>query len=359
MYLNKNKESINNISWINTLKVLCMLMVYLNHSEFYCGTTIGILRNIYLPIFVPAFFFISGYLLFAKQLSGQLVLLRTREWFNFDGGGKTLIFNLLCRIAMPSVLFASLIYFPKKMLRGQTFDWSCFFIETFGGSSLWFTSSLTLAELIIVLLLLTRVRNVWFYVWVGVGAAFLGHIAFGLNITVCGNPNFPWFWKSSLSAVLYLALGGLYQKYETMLNKKLHLDNRLVVTFLAIFYCGYCLFDFKTYIGGLTSAPVTFGSVFLSVVGIIVVIMISKKIISSKFTEYWGRNTIGLYFLSGALPNTIAILLNKFISTGVPMILICCMFSYLMGMVVVYFLNLYLPFMFDLRKLIANHRNNK
>ena len=44
------------IKWINTLKVLCMLIIYLNHSEIYCGTTIGLLRNLYLPLFVPAFF---------------------------------------------------------------------------------------------------------------------------------------------------------------------------------------------------------------------------------------------------------------------------------------------------------------
>lgn len=43
-----------------------MLMVFLNHSEIYCGTTIEVLRNIYLPIFAPAFFFVSGYLLFVK-----------------------------------------------------------------------------------------------------------------------------------------------------------------------------------------------------------------------------------------------------------------------------------------------------
>lgn len=75
------------ISWINTLKVLCMLMIYLNHSEIYCGTTIGDLRNIYLPVFVPAFFFISGYLLFMKQLSDSILSMDLKTWFKSRVGG--------------------------------------------------------------------------------------------------------------------------------------------------------------------------------------------------------------------------------------------------------------------------------
>lgn len=241
------------------------------------------------------------------------------------------------------------------MLRNQSFDWSNFFIETIGGSSLWFTSSLTLAELILLIILFTRVKNIWFYFGIGMFTSFLGYFAFESDILICGNPNFPWFWKSSLSAVLYLSLGGLYHKYEIMLNKRLYLSDIRVVLFLTICYCLYCLFDFKAYNGGLTSSPLTFGSVILSILGIIVVVLISKKITSNKFTEYWGRNTLGLYFMCGAIPNTIAILLKKCIPVGFPMVLICCCLSFAIALVVVYILNRYLPFMFDIRKLRINH----
>lgn len=82
------KTAINSsINWINILKVLCMVLIYLNHSEFYCGTTIGEFRNIYLPFFVPAFFFVSGYLLFMKQLKDPLISLSVTEWFNSARGG--------------------------------------------------------------------------------------------------------------------------------------------------------------------------------------------------------------------------------------------------------------------------------
>ena len=77
----------SSINWINILKVLCMVLIYLNHSEIYCSTTVGELRNIYLPFFVPAFFFVSGYLLFMKQLKEPLISLSAKDWFNSIGGG--------------------------------------------------------------------------------------------------------------------------------------------------------------------------------------------------------------------------------------------------------------------------------
>ena len=56
-------------------------------KNIYCGTTIGVLRNVYLPLFVPAFFFISGYLIFRKQLSEPLILLGVKEWYKSELGG--------------------------------------------------------------------------------------------------------------------------------------------------------------------------------------------------------------------------------------------------------------------------------
>lgn len=69
---------------------------------------------------------------------------------------------------MPSILFSSLIYLPEKLLRGQAFEWTGFLVETAGGCTYWLTSALMLAELTLVLLLLTRVKSIWFYIGIGV-----------------------------------------------------------------------------------------------------------------------------------------------------------------------------------------------
>lgn len=342
-----------NIGWVNTIKVLCMILIYLNHSEIYCGTDIGLLRNIYLPIFVPAFFFISGYLLFMKQMKEPLVTMRMRDWTSVAGGGKHLIISILYKIAIPSILFSILIYFPKIILRGQSFELSDFLIQTLGGCSYWFTSALTLAELIIVLLLLSRCKNICFYVVVGVLSAFIASMAFRSGITITDNPNFPWFWKGALNAVFYLSLGGLYVKYEDVLERKLSIDKW--ITIVSVVYVCYCLFDFRAYNGGNYSCPITIQSALLSMTGILSLIYICKKVPATKFSDYWGRNTLGLYFVCGAIPNTIAIILRKLMPVGIPMVLICWMLSFAVALVVVYFLNRYLPFMFDIRKLRIKH----
>ena len=75
-------------------------------------------------------------------------------------------------------MFASLVWFPKKILRGQGLEWETFLIDTIGGCSMWFTSALVIAYITIVILLLSRIKSIWFYVGVGVLVANVGKIAF-------------------------------------------------------------------------------------------------------------------------------------------------------------------------------------
>ena len=55
--------------WIDNVKAICMIGVYLLHSEVYYGfgdIQYGILIT---PFYVNAFFFVSGYLMFNKYLN--------------------------------------------------------------------------------------------------------------------------------------------------------------------------------------------------------------------------------------------------------------------------------------------------
>lgn len=352
----------SSIDWINTLKVCCMILIYLNHSETYCNVSTGKIQNIYGPLFVSSFFFISGYLFFMKQLKEPLIQLNSNKWLNCRlGGGKYLLLNILYKIALPSILFSSFIYLPKKILRGQTFEWSGFLIETVGGCTYWFTSALVIAELILVFLLWTRVKSIWFYVGIGVLIAFVGYVAFNSHILWLSNPNFPWFWKSSLGALFYMTLGGLYWRYEKIIDKTLQIDKWWIIILIAISYSSYCIFDFRAYngIGGLNSSPVTIGSALLSMAGIIFIISICKKVPTTSFFDFWGRNTIGLYFMSGAIPNTVAIIMGKVMPGGAIMLIACWLLSFSISLLVVFFLNRKLPCLFDLRKYDNNQITDK
>lgn len=68
----KEKKQINkDILWIDYTKAISMILVYLVHSQLYYGYMMDNLNNFIHPFYVNSFFFVSGYLLFRKQLSGN------------------------------------------------------------------------------------------------------------------------------------------------------------------------------------------------------------------------------------------------------------------------------------------------
>lgn len=67
------------LSWIDNAKAICMICVFILHSEAYYGfgsVSYGILFK---PFYVNAFFFISGYLFFGKWLNVSMLTV--------EGGG--------------------------------------------------------------------------------------------------------------------------------------------------------------------------------------------------------------------------------------------------------------------------------
>lgn len=68
------------INWINALKAICIILVFLRHSEAYYGKDLGWFDGLFLTVYVNAFFFVSGYLLFWKQLSEPKILEDTENY---------------------------------------------------------------------------------------------------------------------------------------------------------------------------------------------------------------------------------------------------------------------------------------
>lgn len=68
------------INWINVVKALCIIFVFLRHSENYYGCKLGMVDGLFLTFYVNAFFFVSGYLLFWKQLSEPKILENRAEY---------------------------------------------------------------------------------------------------------------------------------------------------------------------------------------------------------------------------------------------------------------------------------------
>lgn len=80
-----------NIYWINAVKALAIIAVYLSHvqSSVFYGYNIGKVHAFISPWYVNAFFFISGYLLFRKQLTEPLVSECKSLYISRNGGGTS------------------------------------------------------------------------------------------------------------------------------------------------------------------------------------------------------------------------------------------------------------------------------
>lgn len=339
-----------NIVWINNLKAICIILVYFRHCEAYLGVSWESFNSFVEPIYVNAFFFVSGYLFFRKQLSDNEINIGLRNYIK-SGAGRV-ISNLFFRIAIPSTIFAIIEFLPKKIMRGAGLNVSEFLVETVGGCTFWFTSALLVSQILLLVLLFTRNKNIWFYFSSSILLAIAGHYISESHFSIIeGNNAFPWLYKQGMIATIYLALGGLYWHYEELINKYLKFPI-ILIGLLAIYIVGSSKF-FLPYVQSTTSlCSINVLGVLVSCIGTFLLIELCKRISDVKALDNIGKNSIGFYFLSGALPALTSIIINKIVPNITASILIadfilCIMSAY----IIVTILTKYMSFIFDLRQL--------
>ncbi|MBO7239643.1 MAG: acyltransferase family protein [Bacteroidaceae bacterium] len=330
------------LNWIDTLKAICMICVYIAHTEaFTTGSTM--LSKAVLPFYVNAFFFISGYLLYKKYLQNDII-----ENFSFSTY-KRGILNCLFKLAIPTIIFSILIYLPKILFHGNSFDLSTFAIEILGGTSFWFTSALFVAQLLLLTLFLTKRKNIFFYL--GITTIVFIFLQYLCDYkTKPAIEYFPWFWRTGLNYSLIMSLGGLYTKYEDKLKC-------LTIIAMAISIAGY----YMLYTGrdvaclGLSGRCNIIGF-FTSIATTLVLIEIAKRIKANKAINFIGKNSILFYFFSGAIPATFSALSTKFNINDDISLITTLVLSLISSYVITYIIVKYLPFLTDIR-LINNVRN--
>lgn len=188
------------IGWINTLKAICMVLVYAYHTSVYCGyESLGF--RIYSPFFVTSFFFISGYLVYRKIQDS--IVTKSNQ-------GKSVISlnSVLYKIAIPTVLFSIINYFPKTILRGEGLHMEAFVKNTILGGSLWFTSALVVSEVLLFIILSANIKRFTYYFLITATLAVFGIFIAKSNLTIWGDFNIPWFYKAGMIGTLYMTIGG-------------------------------------------------------------------------------------------------------------------------------------------------------
>lgn len=334
------------IIWINAVKGICMIAVFFIHAQCLCGPDISFASAEIHAFYVNGFFCISGYLLFWKQLTPPKV----NESFSvyLHGGGLTLFKNIAYRIVIPSVIFASFFYLPGRLVKHEEIATLDFLLETIGGRTFWFTSTLVVAEMILLLLFLSREKTIWFYITCIIAIVSLGFYwasinpeSFALDL---------WAWRRGVLSLAFLGLGGLYWKYEEWIDKYLLNWYSFFALFLLMELFLYLLGDAtRLLVSMLTLTP--FG-ILPGAISVLLLIKICKVLPDNKILTFIGQNSLGFYFLCGGIPMLLGIVFHKFVS-GEPIwgVFIVFVVSLVVSYLIVYMLNWWTPWVFDLRKL--------
>lgn len=345
-------SSPKSIYWINAVKALCIIFVFLRHSEsyydWYLGTTVD---SLFSTFYVNGFFFISGYLLFWKQLSSPKIEEGPSHYISRTGSGYKLFSNIIFRIMIPSVVFATIEFFPSCLIQGRELSLGYALYKTIGGGTYWFTSALAVSELILLCLLCTRNRNIWFYILLSVLLGAIGMLIVKLGIL----DNGIWAWRQGLIALILIAMGGVYWYYESKINS---LMKWWVIILLLIFYL-YLVIGLKDYSHpGINTLSIQPLGIITSTISCLLLVWLCKSIKGYRVLSFIGQNSLGFYFLSGAFPIIFSkvahVLIPGTYGLFVPIIWIVCL---IMAYFVVLFINRWLPWLWDIRRL--NNANNR
>ena len=224
------------LNWVNVAKAISIITVLFVHTENYYGLKLGEINQFLCGFYVNAFFLISGYLLFRKQLNKPAIEAGSAQYI--IGDGKKLIFSILYRLYIPMIIFSSIEFLPKIMITHRAFEFNTLLIETVGAGTYWFTSALLIAEVIIALLLVTRRKNIGFYV---VALGIISSIGIYLyDIEIFHLHREPFFVSRGILACFFLGLGALYWKYETWFDRVINKHTILLLLALYLYIAYFC-----------------------------------------------------------------------------------------------------------------------
>lgn len=248
------------------------------------------------------------------------------------------------RIVIPSVIFSTVEFLPAILLRGESFEMEHFLYKTIGGGTYWFTSALVVAQLLFLLLLSTRIKNVWFYATagatIGLGATYLitnDYWFEGTNL---------WAYKHGLISMFFLGLGGIYWRYELQINKVLSWYVMILLLVVYTFVVGWH-YDITGCV--ISTLHLNALGIAMSVLICVLLPRMLRDLKSVDAITYIGKHSICFYFMSGALPIVMGMIIKRFMNVnafGYMIDLVACIALAYLG---TYIINRWLPWLLDLR----------
>lgn len=329
--------------WIDTLKAICIICVYIAHCESFYSPSYNLSKLIVSPFYVNAFFFINGYLIVRKYFKNDKINNYSLKEY------KDNIKNILYRLAIPTIIFSAIIYLPKNHFN---FDLQNFCTVILGGVSLWFTSALCVSQFVIYTLFLSKQNNIWLYVFITFLIFIVTNI-FGDIRSKSAEEYFPWFWQTGLIYTSLMMLGGMYYTFEKKIDY--YLNKTAITTATFIILAGLMLLagnGVNMYFLGLSGRSNILGYT-TTLLSIISLIYITKRIANNKITDFIGKQSIVFYFLSGAVPSTLLFVIDKLPYKNSYIVLVIYILSSItMSYIAAYIILRFFPFLLDIRKAI-------
>lgn len=259
------------------------------------------------------------------------------------------------RLAIPTILFALINFFPKKIIRGEGIEVKDLLMDTLGGCSLWFTCSLVLVELFIFVILLSRSNKEWIYLIISVLIALIGLFVIDSGVSILGSEDFPWFYKRATIAQFYVICGGVFCKYENQISRIIRKWYILALLSLFYFAIEFVIPEKALCLTSVGQMNIIGASV--SIVGSMLLIELCRKMKQNKVLTFIGKNSIVFYFFSGSIPVTLCALLSRVMSIeNVLGLLIVFVLSLSIGAIVAYGVKCWLPWLLDFR-IVSKDKN--
>lgn len=170
----------------------------------------------------------------------------------------------------------------------------------------------------------------------------------GLTIVHLGIwKNGIWAWRQGLIALIFLAMGGLYWRYEKQVDKLMRWWFPLPLLMIHVAMIVWLKDYTNPLISTLTILPLGFVT---SAIVCLLLVWLCKIIPEVKMLSLVGQNSIGFYFMSGALPITLSMVTHKLVAgSSVWMMMTVWSASIVVAYIAILIINRWAPWLWDLR----------
>ena len=185
------------------------------------------------------------------------------------------------------------------IFHGNPLSFGQYFYDVWGGVSYWFTSALSVAQILLAALFLSQRDRMTFYVGT---CTLLSLLGIYLRNTL-PSP-FPWYYQTGMVSTLLMSLGGVYLRYESRINKLV--SKPYVFGIAAFVYLSYVMITNPAHPQGTTPDICMYLWKYLTILcSIICIIALSHLLPQAKWLEYIGKNSLMLA-LFGSITSLLA-----------------------------------------------------